>query len=89
MVDAGKQQQQQAEQQAAAASQQKMMLLQVSETDWAVVMLDEESGGVRELQIDAATAHRVQAGELSPEELAAMLAQQQARGGGGGEGEAS
>lgn len=59
-----------------SAAQQKMMLLQVSESDWAVVMLDEKTGAVRELQIDVATAHKVQAGELSPDQLEAMLAQQ-------------
>lgn len=65
-----------------------MMLLQVSETEWAVVMLDEQTGHVRELHVDAATAAQVQAGQLSPDQLAGMLAQQQAAGeaGQGGEG---
>lgn len=77
-------------QQAAPANQQSMLLLQVSEADWAVVMLDGKSGGVRELQIDAATAQKVQAGELSPEQLEEMLAQQdEPAGGSGGEGNAS
>ncbi len=72
------------------AAQQSMMLLQVSETDWAVVMLDGKTGGVRELQIDAATAQQVQAGELSPEQLEAMLLQQvKSPGSGGDEGDAS
>lgn len=73
------------------AAQAQMMLLQVNETDWAVVMLDQASGKVRELQVDAETAQKVQAGELSPNQLAAMLAQQQAAaaaeaGGSSGEG---
>lgn len=54
-----------------------MMLLQVTETEWAVVMLDEATGQVRELHIDAETASKVQQGTLSPEQLAAMLAEQQ------------
>ncbi|PSC72766.1 hypothetical protein C2E20_3930 [Micractinium conductrix] len=66
-----------------AAAQAKMMLLQVSETEWAVVMLDEQTGQVRELQIDAETAAKVQAGTLTPEELAGMQTAQQQHGGGG------
>ncbi len=62
--------------------------LQVSEKEWAVVMLD-ASGQVKELQIDEATAKQVQAGTLTPDQLAAMLAAQQSGGGGGGGDEAS
>ena len=62
--------------------------LQVSEEEWAVVMLD-ASGQVKELQIDEATAKQVQAGTLTPDQLAAMLAAQQSGGGGGGGDEAS
>lgn len=61
---------------------------QVSEKDWAVVILD-ASGQVRELQIDEATAKQVQSGALTPDQLAAMLAAQQSGGGGGGEEKAS
>ena len=59
--------------------------MQVSEKDWAVVMLD-PAGGVRELQIDEATAKQVQSGELTPDQLAAMLAAQQ-NGGSSGDGD--
>ena len=38
---------------------------------------------VRELQIDAETAAKVQAGTLTPEELAGMQTAQQQHGGGG------
>ncbi len=57
-----------------------MMLLQVSETEWAVVFLGAD-GNPRELQIDAETAQKVQAGTLTPAQLAAMLAAQQHGGG--------
>lgn len=51
-------------------------------------MLD-ASGQVRELPIDEATAKQVQAGTLTPAQLAAMLAAQQPSGDGGGEEKAS
>lgn len=57
--------------------------LQVSEKEWAVVMLD-ASGQVRELPVDEATAKQVQAGTLTPAQLAAMLAAAQQSGDGGG-----
>ena len=63
-----------------------MLLLQVSETEWAVVMMDPQTEQVRELQIDAATAKLVEEGKLTPEQLTAMLAAQQQEGGGGGSG---
>ncbi|KAI7845032.1 hypothetical protein COHA_001398 [Chlorella ohadii] len=78
----------QAEQQQETEPQHRMMLIQVSEKEWAVVMLD-ASGQVKELQIDEATAKQVQAGTLTPDQLAAMLAAQQSGGGGGGGDEAS
>lgn len=55
-----------------------MMLLQVSEEEWAVVMLNEATGQVDELRVDAATAQQVQAGALTPDALTALLAAQQA-----------
>ena len=70
----------------AQPQQQKMLLLQVSETEWAVVMMDPQTEQVRELQIDAATAKLVEEGKLTPEQLTAMLAAQQQEGGGGGSG---
>lgn len=49
-------------------------------------MLD-PAGGVRELQIDEATAKQVQSGALTPEQLTAMLAAQKSGSGGGDGGE--
>lgn len=47
-----------------------------------MVVLDQQSGEVRELQIDEATAKQVQDGKLTPEQLVAMFAAQEQAGSG-------